>query len=402
MGSSAPMRLAAPILISLALVVPAMAGAGILQAPTPGVPVLAATGDESELLTKVPIARTPGARDRVAMRLAPDRFEPIATGDRLRVSGEVQMSTTCVDPGSRCIGTNYETNPTLDARIVLSPSPKADSGFFPLSPSRTVLCKQQRPNRNHHCTLTIPNTETVISDLSALPCPADGCYVELIVGAHNPKAKRGNVVVLGGDQPDGSVAQDKGRLNLVQAHAGIPDPTVTSSTDLVTTELPLTIADAEKKRVVYSVPVQAPQKGEVLAFDTRFTTGIGSLHYNTFISSRVITAKGPTDTKSRGYAKRAIPLKGQATESNGFNCTLGPSGFTNACTTVKAGAVRFERDVIDHHTDQPATIYLNVLAGAKPLLAEKVDESDRVALGSLPGGLTVARYSPGSGGVTAP
>jgi hypothetical protein len=396
------MRLAAPVVISLALTIPAVATAGLLQAPKPGEPVVATTGDDSELLRKIPIARTPGARDRVAMRLNPDTFEPIRQGDRLRVSGEVQMSTTCVDPGPRCIGTNYRINPTLTARIVLSPSPRADSGFFPLSPSRSVLCKNQRPNRNHHCTIAIPNTETAISDLGALPCAPDACYLEMIVGAASKKAKRGNVVVLGADRPDGSVAQDKSRLNMVQSHSDVPDPNVVSSNDLVNTELPLTIEDSEKKRVVYSIPIQNATKGEVLAFDARFTTSISSLHYNTFISSRVITAKDPADTKSRGYAKRAIPLKGQATESNGFNCTLGPSGFANACTTVKSGAVRFERDVIDRHTDQPATIYLNVLAGAKPLLAEKVNPGDRVALGSLPGGLTVTRWGGSSGGVTAP
>ena len=390
------------MLVLLALAVPAAAAAGLLQPPTPGTAVLATSGDESELLRKVPIARKPGARDRVAMRVDPSQFDPIQVGDRLRVSGEVQVSTTCVDPGSRCIGTHYDINPTVTVRIVLSPTPSAGSGFFPLSPSRSVLCKQQRPNRNHHCTLTIPNTETQISDLNALPCPPDGCYLELIVGASNKKAKRGNVVVLGGDQPDGSVAQDKGRLNLVQSHAGVPDPSVASNNELVTTELPVQIEDSEKKRVVYSMPIQAPKKGEVIAFDSRFTTSISALHYNTFISSRVITAKGPTDTDSRGIAKHAIPLKGQATESNGFNCTLGTSGFPNPCTTIKAGAVKFKRDVVDNDTGEPATIYLNVLAGAKPLLAEKVDEGDRVALGSLPDGLTVARYAAASGGVQAP
>jgi hypothetical protein len=218
--------------------------------------------------------------------------------------------------------------------------------------------------------------------------------VNLIVGAINKKAKKGNVVVLGADRPDGSVAQDKGRLNLVQAHAAVPAPAVSSSEALVNTELPLTISDSEKRRVVYSVPIEAPQKGEVLAFDASFLTGISALRFNTFISSRVITAETPTDTKSTGLAKNAVPLKGQATESNGFNCTLGASGYANPCTTVKAGAVEFSRDVVDKTTGVPATLYVNVLAGAKPLLAEKVDESDRVSLGSLPGGLTVSRYAP--------
>ena len=105
-------------------------------------------------------------------------------------------------------------------------------------------------------------------------------------------------------------------------------------------------------------------------------------------------ATEPTATESEGLAKPSIPLRGQATESNGFNCTLGSSGFANPCTTVKAGATRISRDVIDEATGQPATLYLNVLASAEPRLAEKVDASKQVALGALPGGLTVARYAP--------
>jgi hypothetical protein len=389
------MRIVAPVLILLALLLAAGADAGILPTPEPPPAVLATSGDSSELRTKVPIARQPGARDRVAIQLAPGTLEPIEAGDRLRASGEVQVSTTCVTPGEkRCVGRSYEINPTVSVRIVLSPSPEASSGFLPLSPSRSVLCKQRRPNRNHHCTIAIPNTDTQITDLAALPCKPSACYVNLIVGATNRKAKKGDVVVLGADQPDGSVEQDKARLNVVQAHADVPLPTVTSSEQLVNTDLPLTLDDSTKRRVVYSVPVTAPRDGTVLAFDATFLTGISALRFNTFISSRVIVATGPTKTKSTGKAKTAVPLKGQATESNGFNCTLGASGYANPCTSTKAGAVRFSDDVIEHDTGLPKTLYLNVLAGAKPLLAEKVDASDRVSLGALPGGLTVSRYAP--------
>ena len=393
MGGPTLKRLIAPSLALLAIAVPAGAAGGVLN-PKPPQPVVSTSGDNGELIKRIPIARKPGARDRVAFRLDPSTFEPIAAGDRLRVSGEVQVSTTCVSQGPRCVGRSYQINPTVTARLVLSPSPKADSGFLPLTPSRTVLCKQQRPNRNHHCTIAIPNAETTVTDLSALPCPPDACYVNLIVGASNKKAKGGDVVVLGADRPDASVAQDKGRVNLVQAHGNVPAPSSTSTEDLVSTELPLTIDDSEKRRSVYSIPIPSPQKGEVLAFDSSFTTDINALRFNTFISSRVIVGTDPTATKSTGIAKNAIPLKGQATESNGFNCTLGRSGYANPCATVKAGAVRFQRDVVDQATGAPATVYLNVLAGAKPLLAEKVGNADKVALGSLPGGLTVLRYSP--------
>ena len=389
-----PIRAAALLSALLALCVPALAQAGAGGVQAPGEPLLATTGDAGELVQRIPIARKPGARDRVAMRIDPSALAPIEAGDRLRVSAEVQISTTCVDPEDRrCVGRAYDINPTLTARIVLSPGPKADSGFLPLSASRTVLCKQRRPNRNHHCTIAIPNTETHITDLAALPCKPSACYVNLIVGARNKKAKRGDVVVLGADQPDGSVEQDKGRLNVVQAHADVPGPGSSSSETLVNDSLPLTIDDSEKRRVVYSVPIEAPLEGEVLAFDSTFLTGISALRFNSFISSRVIVATDPAKTKSTGKADTAVPLKGQATESNGFNCTLGASGYANPCTTRKAGAVRFSEDVVENRTGEPKTLYLNVLAGAKPLLAEKVDESDRVSLGSLPGGLTVWRYS---------
>ena len=55
--------------------------------------------------------------------------------------------------------------------------------------------------------------------------------------------------------------------------------------------------------------------------------------------------------------------------------------------------MRFDRDVVDKRTGEPITLYLNVLAGAKPLLAEKgVNENDKVSLSAQPGGLTVWRY----------
>ncbi len=378
-----------------ALAAPAMATKAPIV-PSTTAATYATTGDDSERLKAIPISRKPGKLDRVAMSIAPDQFNPIAVGDRLRVNGEVQVSTTCVEEGSRCIGTHYDINPKITARIVLSPGPQARGGFLPLTGVRTQQCKQRRPNRNHHCTLTLPSAETTVSDVSALPCAPEACYVNLIVGATSRKAKRGNKVVLGGDQPDATVEQDKGRLNLVQAHATVPQPQTGQTNALVDSTLPLTIGDSEKRRVVYSLPVVAPQQGEILTFDTSFVTGISALRFNTFISSRVILAETPTATKAKGLAKRATAYKGQGTESNGFNCTLGPSGYANPCTTVKAGALQITRRFkTPAYGEEPTTLYLNVLAGAKPLLAErKVTDDQVVSLGATDQGLIAARYGP--------
>jgi hypothetical protein len=395
MGRPSPSsRLAAlaAIVAVAAIVIPAVAGAGIL--PKPPKAELATTGNASELLKTVPIGTKQNAKPRVVMSLSPDNLEPIAAGDRLRASGEMQVSTTCVAPGPRCLGRPYQINPTITARIVLADSPDATAPSMPLSQTTTRLCKQQRPNRNHHCTLAIPNLETTIPDPNALPCPPTACYVNLIVTASNKKAKRGNLVVVGADEPDGSVKQDKGRLNVVQAHANVPPPSQSSTTNVITPDLPVTLPDRERKRVVYSLPISAPQKGEVLAFDATFGISINALRYNSFIASRVILADSPTATDSDGIAKPTIPFRGQATESNGFNCTLGLSGYSNPCTVVKAGATRVSRDAVDPTTGLPATLYLNVLVSAKPLLAEKPDPSAHAAVTPSGPGFVVYRYSP--------
>jgi hypothetical protein len=375
-----------------AIAVPATAGAAPSLDPPKA--ELATTGNSSELIETVPIGKTQNAKPRVVMSLSPDKLEPIEAGDRLRASGEVQVSTTCVAAGPRCVGRGYQINPTITAKIVLANAQDPAAPSTPLSQTTTKLCKQQRPNRNHHCTLAIPNLETPIGDQNALPCPPTSCYVNLILTASNKKAKPGNVVVVGADEPDGSVKQDKGRLNLVQAHAGVPAPSQSSNASVVTPDLPVTLPDREKRRVVYSVPLPALRKGEVLAFDASFGISINALRYNSFIASRVILADSPTATDSDGIAKPVIPFRGQATESNGFNCTLGPSGYGNPCTVFKAGATRVSRDAIDSSTGLPATLYLNVLVSAKPLLAEKPDPSRQATVTPAGSGLVIDRYAP--------
>ena len=382
------------VAVALAAVL-APAGAWAARASgDPAPAVVATTGNDSELLNRVPIGKRQTARPRVVMSLAPEDFEPIQFGDRLRAGGEVQISTTCVEPGPRCVGRNYDINPRITARIVLAASRDATAPSIPLSPTAEKLCKQRRPNRNHHCTLAMPNRETVVSDPSTLPCPPEACFVNMILTASNRHAKRGEVVVVGADEPDGSVKQDKGRLNLVQAHPDVPAPAVTSTNSVVEARLPLTEGPKEKRRVVYSMPLPELRKGEVLTADATYLAGISGLRFNTFVASRIILGETPTSTESRGLARNAAPLRGQITESNGFNCTLGASGYPNPCTVVKAGAAEITRNVVDKQTGVPVTIYLNVVAAAKPLLAEEVTDAEQVSLASRDPGLTVSRWAP--------
>jgi hypothetical protein len=341
----------------------------------------------------VPITESPGLKERTAMSIGPDNLRRLEVGDRLRVSGEVQISTTCVARGPRCVGRRYDFNPTLSARIVLSNTQEPIGPSIPLSETRSVLCKQRRPNRNHHCTVVFPNLETTITDLGALPCPDNACYVNLIVGASHRKAQRGNRVVLGADRPDGGVAQDKGRLNVVQARADVPASSELASGALVNAALPLTEAKKLKRRVVHSVPIPAPVKDEVLAFDGDYLATIEPMPFNVFLSTRVLVGETPTSTEPTGLATSSVQFRGDATEANGFNCTQGRSGYRTPCSVSKAGAIRITQTPIVEGTGEPATLYLNLVASAKPLLAERVDGAPLIAVGPL-SGLRVARYAP--------
>jgi hypothetical protein len=132
----------------------------------------------------------------------------------------------------------------------------------------------------------------------------------------------------------------------------------------------------------------------VRAFDGSYVAAVDELPFNTFVSSRVILAAEATETDPSGPARSAVQLRGDATEANGFNCTQGPSGYSTPCTIEKAGAIRLIKDVVDESTGQPATLYLNLVGSAKPLLAEQVKRAQQVTIAAA-GGLRLARYSNG-------
>ncbi len=265
-----------------------------------------------------------------------------------------------------------------------------------------MLCKQRRPNRNHHCTLTFPNTDLAIGDPAALPCAPNACYVNMVLGASHPKARRGTRVVLGADRPDGGVVADKGRLNVIQRREEAPAPTTQTTSEVVNDSLPLTEGKKVKRRVIHSIGIPGAVKGEVLSFDGGWLATVDQLPFNTFISTRVIVAESPTATESSGLARGSSQFRGDGTEANGFNCTQGPSGYSSPCTIAKAGAIRITRDAVDEATGVPVTLYVNLVSSAKPLLVDqKVKRAQRVQV-SPTTGLSVSRYVPATPPATTP
>jgi hypothetical protein len=383
----APLSLAcvAALAALAALAVPADAAAGPL---VPERARLATTGNHSELRAKVPISTKPFGAERIAMSLSPDELPQLRAGDTLRISSEVQVSTTCAYEHPRCIGRHYRFNPKVTARVLFSSGPDLRAPSVQIGETREVRCTQRRPDRNHHCVLTIPNFDVAFDPLAAI-CPTGACYVNLAVGAWHRKAGSRNKVVLGGDRPDGTVAGDKGRLNVVRFSGATPVSSL--SGDLLSTDsLPVTEPEDTRRRVVHSVAVPNPRAGEVLAFDASYVADVDHLPYNAYVQTQVIVTDSPTATQPQGIGKQASILAGYATEGNGPNCTQGRSGFQSPCTLSKAGAIRFDGDAVDA-AGNPIPLYLNVVAWAEGRLVASPKDGDRVMLRPA-GGIRVTRF----------
>ncbi len=358
----------------------------------------ATTGNQSELVESIPITRTPGDDEELAMSIDPDRLPTFDAGDSLDVQAEVQPSSTCVVPESRCVGRRYRINPFIRTRLVLADAADPDAAAIELAKPRVVHCVQRRPNRNHHCAIVFRDADLDIPDPNALPCPPDACYINLLVGADHPKAKPGNRIVLGGDRPGGSVAQDKGRISAVIVRANAPDPTFAVDGAIRAGGLRLhPRPGGSRKRVVHSIEVPELHDGEVLEATATFRAKIPSGRkgsggqrrrkrhaFNVFIGTDLIFADSPTAIEPTHVARTA-GLRGELAEGNGFNCTQRPSGYRSPCFVEKAGAIRVRNDV-------SAPLYINLVSRAKPKL-KIARKRDKVKL-RAEAGLRAVRFSP--------
>ena len=336
------------------------------------------TGRTAELRETVRITRRRGAGEASVLSLALPVMKP---GDRIRFNGEVTVTTTCVEELPRCIGRPYTFDPKLRARIVLAKErDDAGAGTVVVSEPVGLQCEQNRPNRNHHCPLVISEA-TRINGLGSLPCLPAKCRLNMLLRAHHPDARGGEVVVVGADQPDGSVEGGKARLSaaVVRAGADVREARKKTAKRRVR-RLPASF-DAGQ-RVVYSQRLRGLEEGEVLLTSARVRTAIRRLPY--FVATKIVIATRPTARRPKQLASRYATRKGTATETNGFNCTVGPSAFQSPCLTKKEGLV-----VITRTPKRP--LYVNVVSRTFPKVAQ-------ARMGSYPparvlrgGGLHVTR-----------
>jgi hypothetical protein len=349
------------------------------------------TGNNSELTDHLDITSTQGASPKVAMSL---RLPSLLAGDRVNVNSELEVTTDCIDSTGHCgryaegaVGNPYQYNPYVDTQLVLASDPAATAGMPISGPQPDErLCRQERPNRHHHCTPVFPDAGFDVPADGSLPCPLNSCYVNLVASAWNSNAQAGDRLIVGEDQPDGSTLQDKGRINAVRVR---PDSTATapvqplSTSDLVTSSLP--IGDTSiYHAVVLSQRLDNLKTNEQLAVSANMDTDISALPYNVLIQSKLILTSSRTATAISDAAVNASTQQGEVAEANGFNCTHFPktdSLWDTPCQTQKVGVSRMLAN--------SKKLFLNLVVGTKAIAGTPAT-GDRVLVKG--GSLQVVRF----------
>ena len=269
----------------------ALAGQGSVQATT--------TGDRSELIKTIPVDSGQGTF-RPVMRLVPQAMPSYRTGDRLRVSAELVVTTDCTQPAPRCTGHPYGFDPRVETRMVLI-SPAGDAV---LSQDR-MSCVQQVGDRQHHCVIPHHGIEAGGTP-ERLGCERGGCMLEMQIRARNPRAEPGHLLIIGGQDETGRLRQDKARLNAIRLR-GRPQTKVISGR-LSKTEVP---PDLEH-RVVLSQRVDGLQKGDVIEASVDLRASVAHLPYPALVASQIVLAESPNATHGKRFVSRVANLHGGA------------------------------------------------------------------------------------------
>jgi hypothetical protein len=354
-------------------------GSASSQEPEGPTVAVATSGQRSELLNTIPITRTPGAAPRVVMSLAPGQLPSLIEGDRLRASAEVQITADCTFQRPRCAGRPYRYTPVLRGKLILADGSQVTGGVgaVSLSGTDTNVCRQKTGDREHHCML-VPRGGIDIGGGEALPCDPSSCHVNFVVDAHDPRAGAGDVVVVGGQRPNGDVLQDKGRVNAVRLR-GDTDPLTStlSASGRVHEALSLSLS----KQVVYSQRLDGLRDHEQLEVEATMITSISHLPYAARVGARLILAKGKRATGQGHVVKQIADMNGEIAENNGFNCTQAES----PCLTRKVGVLKMKQDA-----NGPLYVNLVAITGPKNTNAAL---GDHVKVGKG-GGLRVTRFAP--------
>lgn len=344
---------------------------------------MATTGDDSELVKTLSITRR--GEPNVVMSMGPTVLPDLAEGDLLELTAEMQVTTNCNYRSPRCVGPIYHYNPRLSARLVIASTPTAMSGprTMAIGATKREVCTQRKPHREHHCVLVFTGARVDVA-AAGLPCKLDRCYVNLVAEARHPRAGRGDLIMVGGQRPDGHIPQDRGRINAIRYRDARPADFRTLTTS---ERLRSALRPDFRRRVVYSRRLDGLRDGEQLAVGATITLDISHLRYALRDSTALFLADSPRATSSSAFVKSVAHSRGEISENNGSNCTQDE----RLCTSRKVGVLEMRRDAVTN-SGRPVPLFVNLVTVVGPKAAE-AHRRDR-ALVRRSGEVVVTRYPP--------
>ena len=324
------------------------------------------SGNKSELIKKLPITPKAGAATRKVMRIGPGRMPGLREGDTLRAGAELQLTNACTHDAPHCVGPNYRFSPKIKGQLILQgPGVRRKLG------GGSETCGQSEPHREHHCVLVIePHARSIRAGDAC-----EKCRLSLFVSASDPHATGSERILIGGNKPDGSIPQDRGRISATLLREGAPKPRAGTTHGLRMKSSPID----KERHVVMSKKLHGLRGGEQFEVSAKLRTTISHLPYTVRTTSQLVLARRPNAVEPDPQTRRIALLGGEIDESNGFNCVL-PAG---SCTLRKLGVMRVDRSA--------RRLYVNLVLLSGPKRAN-AHAGDAARLG--PGALSVARYSP--------
>ena len=217
------------------------------------------------------------------------------------------------------------------------------------------------------------------------PCPPSECRINVVLSAHNPNARPGNLLAIGGTPPSGEIAQDRGRVNaIVYRPADQPRPSPETTKDLRTSRLPFD----ENFRVVYSKRLNGLDAKDQLAAEAEAFMEVRHLPHDARSTAQLVLADSPRAVRPGPITRRVAEGGGEMSETNGFNCGKPRS----PCRTSKVGVARLARDARDRR-GRPVPLYVNLVMASEAKHDVGFDPNHRARILDR-GGIRVLRFKP--------
>ena len=291
---------------------------------------IGSTGNSPELLQTIPIVTDAAKGRRVVLSFGAGSetdlpLPKIAGGDRLEVLAELELTTDAPvanHPGR--IGNVYAYAPKVEATLLLAADPEAIEAKSGRAIALAKPWADAVSHEHHHAVVTFGDGEVVVPT-QGLPWQGPS-FVNVVVSASHPKAKQGDLLLVGQNEKTPTVVQDMAGIRVVRFRpATAKAPAAQRDSGCLCAGVPI----AKQPTVVFSHELTDAAEGERLLVKARLVTDAAGLGGAARISTRLFLATDAGQLEPDGSAKDFATWKGHLSKVTGFNCLPGEGPRTS-------------------------------------------------------------------------